>query len=285
MALRFKRYVKVTIKTATREVSIDHLYLDFTVNKGTSDTNISPSIINIYNPHTNLRNEVQRGDEITVEAGYERPTREVAPIFIGEVTGKTWKRQGVDRILILRALSSHLVSLAGTSLASLGYSTATPVKEVIRQLAGELMLEVEDESLRLFDTEPDYDGTFNGPPRILLTELCNAAAVSWRIEEGVLRFYRSGESNKSLGVLVLDLETPIVGDFENDERSEDDLDSVPNLIFEAQLSAEYEISRAVMIPEELSMEYAGEYAIIQITHRGDNENGPFMSKLRMEQAI
>lgn len=284
MALRFQRYSKVVITTSTRAIAIDHLYIDFTINKGTDDTNISPSVINIYNPHGNLRNEIQRGDKIEVEAGYLQPSREIGLIFMGEITNKTWKRQSVDRILILRALSSHLVSLQGVSLASLGYSTATPVKEVMRQLAGQLMLNVDEESLRVFDSEPDYEGTFNGPPRQLLSQLSSAAGVSWRIEEKTLKFYRSGQSNKALGTLILDLETPIVGEFENEERSEDDQEAVPNLTFEAQLSSEYEISRAVRVREELSMDYAGDYAIIQITHRGDNENGPFMSKLRMEQA-
>ena len=293
--VQFGRYVKVNIATGSRPggITIDKLYMTFNINKSVSDEDTSPSTFEIYNPSLSIINEIKLGNGITVEAGYIGPARQVGNIFSGAITDKKRDRRRQDRVVVLEMLSTPVINLTqNKNVISLEYPTPVPLTEVIAEIAKALGVTT-DQSVAVFAGLKTYEkgSSYIGVPQQLLFQLCNSIDISYAVDGGVLRFRKSGETTDSstgLGSIVINRDTPIVGDPEIIDSAEDDEEKPENVSIEAQLSAVYDPGRSVTIQrallEETSFEKGGDFVITKVNHTGSNIGGKFSSRLILERA-
>ena len=290
--VQFGRYVKVNIATESRVggITIDKLYMTFNINKSVSDEDTSPSTFEIYNPSANIINEIKIGNGITVEAGYIGQT---GNIFSGAITDKKRDRRREDRVVMLEMLSTPVINLTqNKNIITLEYENPVPLTEVIAEIANALGVTT-DQSVSVFAGLKTYEkgSTYIGTPQELIRQLCNSIDISYAIDAGVLGFRKSGETSTGsigLGSIVINRDTPIVGDPEIIDSAEDDEEKPENVSIEAQLSAVYDPGRSVTIQrallEEMSFEKGGDFVITKVNHTGTNIGGKFSSRLILERA-
>ena len=290
MALEFLRELKVSIKASSRSIVVDKLYMTFNVHKSVSDEDISPSTVEIYNPDITTINEIQIGNGISIEAGY---VGQMGNIFNGAITDKKRDRRREDRVVILEMLSTPVIELnQNKDIIMVEYEMSVPLTEVIAVIAEGLGV-VTDGSVKVFAGLKTYEkgSSYIGTPRELLRQLCNSLDISYFVDGGVLRFREAGKTvdgSTGLGSIVINRDTPIVGDPEVVDRAEDDNDSPENVTMEAQLSAIYEPGRSVTIRrdllEEMEFDKGGDFVISKVNHAGTNIGGKFSSRLVLERA-
>lgn len=285
----FSRKLELTITAKFRLIKIDHLYMSFNIYRSVSDEDVSTSSIEVYNANRNLINEINVGDTISIEAGYEGQT---GNIFQGSITRKHRDRRKEDRVIILEMMETSVIGVnRNEDVITIEYKDPVPLAEVIKEIAAALGV-MADSTISVFNGKMTFStGTsYIGTPARLLLEICNPLDISYFVEAGILQFREPGKptvSSVGLGGIVINRDTPIVGDPEITERVEDDLESPENVAIEAQLSAVYEPGRIITIQHDLLEEAhfakEGDFVITKANHVGDNLSGKFSTRLMLER--
>lgn len=285
----FSRFLEIAITTKSRLIRINHLYMNFNIHRSVSDEDVTPSTFEIYNAHRDLINEIIVQDTVSIEAGYEGQT---GNIFKGIITDKMRDRRREDRVITLEISEQPASGLnISEDVIVIEFKDSVPLSVVINRIADALGV-MTDASISVFDGKKTLStgSSYVGTPGQLILEICNPLDISYFVEAGVLQFREAGKpttSSAGLGGIIINRDTPIVGDPEVVSRKEDDLETAENVSLEAQLSAVYEPGRLITIDrnllEETHFSKEGDFVIIKANHVGDNLGGKFSTMLTLER--
>jgi hypothetical protein len=255
----YKRIIKVIIgQEDSTALKITGLYMQLELKKLIS-AKPNEGTVKIFNLADATENQIKdKGIRIRIFAGYDdRPVL----IHDGDIRRVDRERTGLDRITTI-TLGGNVIKLS-QAFFNKSYSGQVSVKQIAQDAAPSFNIDATD-----FDQIPNdaflYDFSFTGKTSDLLDKILNPIKVQWFETDNLIKFSAGKKTFEN--VVLLNKDTGLIG-------SPTVTDKGTN--FKSVLNGRIVLNERVKIESRL---VNGVFKVIQISHKGDNRGGEFVTE-------
>jgi hypothetical protein len=274
---RDRNYVLRVGELGKQTLVISGLQISFTVKKSSNNKQKGNNAsVSIYNLSQENRDIIEgKNIHVSLDVGYADTG--LHNLFTGQVTWVVSKRQGLDIVttLTLDTLYSAINNRMVGSLVSPGASVKTLLQRVAKDIPEVSKTKFVGKTLdrKLPDGYP-----YNGTPRQVLSEICDAYGLEWQIDGDVLTVSDYGYSTMTnaeaflLNEMSGLLERPTIDEVDKPKVHRKKGVETPKVRGKRGLSITCLLNPVIQAGGTIKLEFgdlSGYYKVIELTHSGE----------------